>query len=672
MSSNNKRKKSIRGFLTIRILLSVLLLVTLILGTVTVYVKNNVTRLKFSSKSNELVQAKEILLQEIKAMYNIGYTVSKDPTISDGTLKYKDKLPTLLNYVDIYEVNSIGYINKDGYLISTDGYENDVSDRAYLQAIKEEGFYIHNPSYNQATGQYIIFIGVPLLDDGEYIGAITVTFNVQYLSDIVSGLSFENEDSYMIDSSGTVIASKNLSLVIDRFNLIESSNGAALPEDMTNTFKQIITSKVGHTQYKDENGSIQHIFYQEVPGTDGWKLIYQVENSVYMKETINLLWLVAGLGVIGLILGFILAHRISTKMHKRLIGLVSLIHEMSEGNLNLSVNEKEMIKGDEISDAYMQLHLTSTSVAEIIASVQHHAQILEQHASVLNDTSEAMSTGVESIADSIHEISLGNTEQSNEISEINHRMESFGKSMNEVGDNIHKVSAVTNGTSEKLVIGKQNMESLHGVFDSYTSYFKEFATIIQSMNNNMSSIHTITASIKNIAGQTNLLALNAAIEAARAGEVGRGFSVVAEEIRNLAEQCENSIQDITYVIDKVCKDGEHLFEYSDQMENQIGIQQESLYATLRSFGALSEDLDEIIPSIRQIVQLNDSSISTAKEIAFLIESANAISEELASTSEQVAETGNKFKASGKNVHEVSAELTEITQKMKYEINKFNL
>lgn len=192
------------------------------------------------------------------------------------------------------------------------------------------------------------------------------------------------------------------------------------------------------------------------------------------------------------------------------------------------------------------------------------------------------------------------------------------------------------------------------------------------MNERIADINTITSSIQAIAGQTNLLALNAAIEAARVGEAGKGFSVVADEIRKLSEESAASVNEINEVISKVYAEGDRLYHSSKEMNEQFAIQKSTINNTVNGFQNLTADIEKMIPMIEEVFELNKAALQGAEVIGQSIENANAISEELAATSEQLALTGNHFAESSNDVNEASDTILELSEELAEQLRKFVL
>lgn len=188
----------------------------------------------------------------------------------------------------------------------------------------------------------------------------------------------------------------------------------------------------------------------------------------------------------------------------------------------------------------------------------------------------------------------------------------------------------------------------------------------------MSKINEITSLIDSIADQTNLLALNAAIEAARAGEAGKGFSVVAEEIRKLAEQSKAASANISNLVASIQSDSSQTIKTTDDVNNKLQDQIEVIKVSLTAFRNIIDLINMRLPkvehiynSVLEIKNEKDSIIENLNHVSSAAESASASATEIAASSEQMS-------ASSEEVAATSQNLSELIHKMDEQLNEFTL
>ncbi|MSS64680.1 methyl-accepting chemotaxis protein [Velocimicrobium porci] len=661
-----KGEKSISSYLIKRFCGGVAISFIIIFVATFQYVKNDMVKIKEESVTRLVEDANDNLLSDINNMFSTAKAIAADSRVYTAKTTFKEKKKILEEYAKTLEINSIGYITTDGQLKSTDGFESSISDREYFKNMMNGKTYISNPSFNTETNQQIIFIGVPLYENGTVSGAITCTFDSSYLSDLITDLKYMGSgEASIISGDGVTIASLDMEQVHNQYNVIEAAKEDASLKESADVYQSILDGESGNVEL---DGNV--LFYKEVENTNGWTMVFKINKSDFAKEVNGLYKLFIIFGTLGVLLVILITVYLGNKLGKRLIKLKGKLEELEQGNFNIELDQKELEKKDEIGVIYKSVDSTVKAIKDTLISVKNIMATLSAQMEVLEETSNTLETSTKLVSTSLSEITTGNSEQSKEIYNINIEMENFNVNIEKVDTNIGNVASIASETNEKLESGKQDMQNLQQTFESFNENFNKFNEVIQNMNQSITSISSITSTIGEIASQTNLLSLNASIEAARAGEVGRGFSVVAQEIGQLAEQSEKSVSEIGSVVSHVFNDGQQLIHSTELMNEQMSKQRNTIVDTLESFGKLSEDIEAILPQISNISAISNENIVTSKNIGCSIENANAISEELAATTQSVAETSESFGLSSQNVSEASEKILALSKELEVLLKKF--
>ena len=200
----------------------------------------------------------------------------------------------------------------------------------------------------------------------------------------------------------------------------------------------------------------------------------------------------------------------------------------------------------------------------------------------------------------------------------------------------------------------------------------EINAVIMNASESAEKIYQSSQMIRSIADQTNLLALNAAIEAARAGESGRGFSVVAEEIRKLAEQSQRFTEEISAIINELKQKTESAVVTMKGMHHVIAEQSQSVSATNEKFDGIAEAIEQTTAAIDRMNQSGKMMLERKQTIVDVIQNLAAISQENAASSEEVNASIEEQTAGMNQIAQSSGEMSELASEMAVGISKFKI
>ena len=195
---------------------------------------------------------------------------------------------------------------------------------------------------------------------------------------------------------------------------------------------------------------------------------------------------------------------------------------------------------------------------------------------------------------------------------------------------------------------------------------------INMTNTSAQEIQRAVEMITAIADETNLLSLNASIEAARAGEQGRGFAVVASQIQKLAEQSAESAQQITYIVGNLLHDAETTAETMEDVVDIVDSQKEKLLQTDAQFETVNRGIQDSLFKIGQIRDKSKILDESRKQMANMIMSLSAISEENASASEETASSTAKLNERVKKITQEVTILKKIAADLEQQIQIFKI
>ncbi|EHJ01399.1 methyl-accepting chemotaxis sensory transducer [Clostridium sp. DL-VIII] len=298
--------------------------------------------------------------------------------------------------------------------------------------------------------------------------------------------------------------------------------------------------------------------------------------------------------------------------------------------------------------------------------VKRNSEDIDAQSIGLTYISEDILDLTNSISKSTDIVTDASKNQSKNVSNIVGQLLQFGEYIKEVNNNAINIDELANEIGGKSRNTNEDLKEVSLIIGNLNNNFSSFAEALHVMTEDIKNINEMTELIKNISEQTNLLALNAAIEAARAGEAGQGFSVVASEIRKLAEMSQASSNKIHSIVSNISKNIYIINKGTSVIDNDIIEQNNAVNKTINVFNEISEVINVIIPKVREIVEAFNNVNNEKETILTGIKEIESMSQEIVLTTEEISDKAKELNSMGDEVTGAADNLKKSINSMEFE------
>ncbi|MCB2312862.1 methyl-accepting chemotaxis protein [Clostridium tagluense] len=535
----------------------------------------------------------------------------------------------------------------------------------YYEPIKQKKAIYSKPQMSSILNMNIVSYTKPIFKNGTLIGVIGLGFK---FDNIIKSI----KDIKIYDSGYAVLYNEKFDYLVhpdfsSKDNLATVKNGV-----YKNIYDKIKGKSSGYVRYQSKNGESKILGYATI--SNGWVLTVAPPIKEIFSGYNSLINMMIIASIIGVALSILVALILSNKISKPIVVATNFINELSKLNLAYSIPTSSLNlinRKDECGIMINALLQLKENLYNIIENLKDNSSTVHKHSQNLSAVAEKTLISIDNVTKTVEGVAKGASEQACDSQASVEKLQGLGTQIEVIATSSKKVEEISNETS---ALSKQGAKSLNTLMDKFKINIEvtnKVSNNIDNLASKSSYIDNIIKTIKAIADQTNLLALNAAIESARAGEAGKGFSVVADEIRKLAEQTAKSTKEISSIINEIQCEVSTTKTNMDEGVDSISKANVAMVEVEKSFKSIQESINSTLIQIEglteSIISIDDDkekAISSVQQISAISQEAAASTEEVSSSmEEQIASIGKIVNAS-ENLNEVSSKMDGIVEMFK--------
>ena len=492
----------------------------------------------------------------------------------------------------------------------------------------------------------------PIMVDGQFRGIVGNDLTLDFIQELLNAAKGELYDGAgelaLIAANGTLIAATQDA------SLIGQPASKALDAELLDRLKQSSNDQPIN-RFDEERQLLQLLLPFQVAGTSTrWTLAIELPTSAVFADLKKLQAGLTeqahedtlGMTLVGLLIagiGLLVIWLVSHGIAKPLRHMVVMLDDIAQGDGDLT-RRLEIERNDELGDIAKGFNTflgkLQSMITQVVSSVQKVSDSSEHTADIAIRTNQGVQkqlSEIELVATAVHQMTA---------------------TAQDVARNATHAAEAANHADQAANQGRQTVQKTADAIAALAQEIGRAVGVVQTLAKDSENINAILVAIRGIAEQTNLLALNAAIEAARAGEQGRGFAVVADEVRNLAQKTQQATEEIQSMIQQLQHGTREVVRVMEdsQDKTEISVQQANQAA---------HALESITQAVSVINDMNTQIASAAEE-------QSAVAEDINRNVTNIGQVANEVAGGADEASQASAELTKLAEQQRRLINQFKV
>lgn len=521
------------------------------------------------------------------------------------------------------------------------------------------------PYIDSTTQLQLITYSVPIHKDGVIIGVAGVNMTLKYFKDSIESMNlYKSGYGFLLNDTFKFLIHNKYS-TNDNLGSVENGKYKTLEDHIKSNANGDTTAYIDGNKYNlaFSRMSNQWTFVAAVP-----------ENEIYAPIT-RLIIIIGVLIALGILVSAVTAVVLAKRMSNTIKAVTEALEKTSDLDLvNYETKEinKALKQKDEIGAMTVALSHLRQYLREVISMLKGNSEKLTNFSKSLSEITSQNSESISIVSSNVQELATGAMEQAKESAKGLDDLSSLSKEVEIIVSTSHKVKTQSGSAKQKSHNGLEAINILKQKTMDNELVVNKLSETTGQLTDASQDINNIITAINDIAEQTNLLALNAAIEAARAGEAGRGFSVVAEEIRKLSEQTSKSTRMIGKIVEGIVNSVSEMKHNMDMSKNAMSEEKLSVNNAEISFEEISSAIEETEREIEVLIEKVKTVSDKKDKVLSIFEDISSISQQSAASSEEISASMEEQSSSMEEIANTSAALNNIVLQLDEITNKFRL
>lgn len=518
-------------------------------------------------------------------------------------------------------------------LLENKGFDARV--RPWYQEAKQKNTTIITAPYADAnSGLLVMSVATPMMTRGRFSGVVAADLGLKEAVDTIRSISLSNTGFVMlVDKSGTIVVHPDKAMSMKPVSDIGQEMNQSLVQSMAQQGKM----------YTQTLNGVEHLMRFEQVGNTRFYAGIALDKAEVMAPLSNLLMKNTLVSLVLIIASAVLSMMVVSRVLKPLHAIGLALEEIAQGEGDLTKRLKVETK-DEVGALASHFNHFVDSMHKIIRDISALSVDLRSTANASAQVAERTSQDVQN--------------QMQEVSMVAAAVQEMATATHEIAGNAENTASAAQQCAAASEEGQGVVDNSRQSIEGLANQIQDAAGVIDRLSEHANQINSILSTIQDIAEQTNLLALNAAIEAARAGEQGRGFAVVADEVRVLSQRTHQSTEEIQEMIDSLQKASGDAVRIMSSSQEQAGASVEEAISAY----------DKLVYITEAITSISDMSTQTAAAT----EEQSLVNQNITDNTMRIRDIADQLSSESDQAKARAAQLNQLADHLHDQVKRFKL